>query len=457
MHFQTYLGDSLEVLKTIPSNSVDSLVTDPPAGIGLLGLDWDKDKGGRKQWINWLTQVMSECHRILKPGAHGFVWAIPRTSHWTGIALEEAGFEIKDVITHLFGSGFPKSVAIDKAIDRAKYTSTDDLFRITDWIRERRDELKLTNKEPDEIAGVKGGACHWTAKRPFGQPHAPTKERWEKLEVVLGPAPQWLNDLIKPAHEIGENWSKRTVVGHYTKDAGGIGGMAFRSTDHSKTKPTSDLSKPWEGWGTALKPASEHWILIQKPISEHNIAANILKHGVGGINIDSSRVPIKGTIPSTVNLDFQDGGFLWDAKTRSKNSIYHQHPKGRFPSNVVITRTNHSDCPAKIINNQSARELEVTEYFKNFKMEAPFLYCKKPSKNEKGENNIHPTVKPLRLMRYLSKMITPSGGVVLDPFMGSGTTGVAALFESFNFIGIERDETYFQIANKRLKGVKHES
>lgn len=453
MNFQTYLGDSLEILKTIPSNSVHSLVTDPPAGIGLLNLEWDKDKGGRREWVNWLTQIMAECHRILKPGAYGFVWAIPRTSHWTATALEDAGFQVKDVVTHLFGSGFPKNVAIDKAIDRAKYTNTDDLFRVTAWIKNRRDELGLTNKRLDEIAEVKGGACHWTALPPHGQPHIPTKERWEKLEKFLGPAPDWFQDLIKPAHEIGEDWSKRSIVGHYTKDAGGIGGVSFKSTYNTITEPTAQRSKTWQGWGTALKPASEHWILIQKPISEHNIAANVLKHGVGGINIDDSRIPVHGKIPSTTNLDFKDGGFLWEASTRSKTSVYHQHPKGRFPANVIVTRSNTETCPAKIINDQGESSGEVTDYFKNFKPEAPFLYCKKPTQNERGQDNIHPTVKPLRLMRYLCKMVTPPNGVVLDPFMGSGTTGVAALFEEFNFIGIERDETYHQIAQKRLKGV----
>lgn len=454
MNFQTYLGDSLEILKTIPSNSVDSLVTDPPAGIGLLGLDWDKDKGGRKEWTAWLTQIMTECHRILKPGAYGFVWAIPRTSHWTGNALEEAGFQVKDVITHIFGSGFPKSVAIDKAIDRAKYTSTDELFKVTAWIKSRRDELGLTNKQLDDIAGVKGGACHWTASPPFGQPHIPTLERWEKIEAAIGPSPQWIKDFIKPSRERGEEWSKRTVVGHYAKDAGGIGGTAFKSTNHEKTETISERSKPWEGWGTALKPASEHWILIQKPISEHNLAANVLKHGVGGINIDASRVPVNGKIPSTTNLDFRDGGFLWEARMRSQSSVYHQHPNGRFPANVIVTRSNDSGCPAKIMNDQSERETEVSEYFKNFKPEVPFFYCKKPTKAERGLDNIHPTVKPLRLMRYLCKMVTPPNGTVLDPFMGSGTTGVSALFEKFNFIGIERDETYHQISTKRLKGVK---
>lgn len=454
MNFQTFNGDSLVILKTIPSNSVDSLVTDPPAGIGLLGLDWDKDKGGRLSWIRWMSDIMTECHRILKPGAHGFVWAIPRTSHWTASALEDAGFQVKDVITHLFGSGFPKSVALDKAIDRAKYTNTDDLFRATAWIRSRRDELGLTNKQLDEIAGVKGGACHWTALPPNGQPHIPTKERWEKLEPILAPIPEWFTQMIKPSHALGDNWFKRSVVGEYTKDAGGVGGFSFKNTHHLKTEAVSEQSVKWQGWGTALKPASEHWILVQKPISEHNLAANVLKYQVGGINIDGSRIPVAGKIPSTSNLNFKDGGFIWEAQERSKTSIYTQHPDGRFPSNILVTRSNEADCPAKLMNDQSEREVEVSQYFKNFKPEAPFYYCKKPDPSEKNEFNTHPTVKPIRLMRYLAKMITPPEGLVLDPFMGSGTTGVAALYEKFQFIGIEKDENYFEIANRRLKGVK---
>lgn len=454
MTYQALLGDSLQILKTLPSNSVDSLITDPPAGIGLMGLDWDKDKGGKTEWINWLSEIMTECHRILKPGAHGFVWAIPRTSHWTAAALENAGFQVKDVVTHIFGSGFPKSIAIDKALDRAKYSDTDLLFKVTAWIRNRRNELGLTNRELDEIAGTKGGACHWTAVPPHGQPNIPTKERWEKLAQILGPAPEWLMDLIKPSHEVGADWKNRNVVGVYHKDSGGIGGKVFTATHREMTIPTNELSKKWRGWGTALKPASEHWILIQKPISEHNIAANIKKFGTGGINIDASRIPVHGKIPSTSNLNFQGGSFLWDAKERSQQSVYHQHPCGRFPANLIITRSNEKDCPAKILNNQSERETEVAQYFKNFKPEVPFLYCKKPDKKEKGFNNTHPTVKPLRLMRYLCKMLTPEGGVVLDPFMGSGTTGVAALFEKFQFIGIERDSAYYEIAQRRLQGVR---
>ncbi len=455
MNYQTYLGDSLEILKTLPPNSLDSLVTDPPAGIGLVGLEWDKDKGGRNEWINWLTEIMTECHRVLKPGAHGFVWAIPRTSHWTATALEDSGFQIKDVVTHIFGSGFPKSIAIDKALDRAKYTNTDLLYQVTAWIRQRRNELGLTNKELDNAAGVKGGACHWTALPPNGQPSIPTKERWERLRVVLGPAPDWIEEIIRPANELNEKWNSREVVGQHTKDSGGAGGRSFRSTDRNITESTDDFSKKWKGWGTALKPASEHWILIQKPISEHNIAANIHKYGTGGINIDASRIPVVGKIPSTSNLDFKSGGFIWDGKNRSERSIYHQHPAGRFPANLVLSKTNNESCPVISMNEQSESISDVSEYFKGFKPEVPFFYCKKPDKHERGLSNVHPTVKPIRLMRYLAKMVTPIAGTVLDPFMGSGTTGVAALEENFKFVGIEQDSQYRAIAETRLQGVEN--
>lgn len=112
-------ADCLEHLKTLESNNLDSLITDPPAGISFMNKEWDHHKGGRGEWIKWMTAVMQECHRVLKPGAHGLVWALPRTSHWTATALEDAGFEIRDIITHLFGTGFPKSLDISKAIDKA--------------------------------------------------------------------------------------------------------------------------------------------------------------------------------------------------------------------------------------------------------------------------------------------------------------------------------------------------
>jgi hypothetical protein len=425
LNYQIVHGDALNILKSLPGNSLDSLVTDPPAGIGLRHLDWDRDKGGRDLWVQWLTEIMSECHRVLKPGAHGFVWALPRTSHWTATALENAGFIVKDIVTHVFGTGFPKNVAIHKSLQEVKYSETESLFLVTEWIRNRRDELGLKNKDLDKAAGVRGGACHWTARRPNGQPHIPTKERWERLETLLGPAPEWLEKLIKPDY--------------------GARDQALPNRTETETN--------WTGWGTALKPATEHWILIQKPMTEHNTVANVLKFRTGAINIDDCRIPVKEKIPSTSNLDFKTGGFLWETSERSRRSFYHQHPLGRHPANFLLTKSPGAQCPVKIINAQNDYGSEASEFFKTFEPEFPFIYCKKAGQGERGLNNDHPTVKPLRLMRYLCRMITPDTGTVLDPFMGSGTTGVAALSEKLGFHGIELNQHYYELSEQRLKGI----
>ncbi|MBK9294889.1 MAG: site-specific DNA-methyltransferase [Oligoflexia bacterium] len=416
MHYKIYQNDCLKILKDIPSDSVESMVTDPPAGIGFIGLEWDSSRGGKQNWIYWLAEIMKECHRVLKPGAHGLIWALPRTSHWTAEAVELAGFEIKDVIIHVFGSGFPKNIAIDKAINRSKYLDKDILFKVTTWIKKRRNEQGLTNKQLDDITGIKGGACHWTATPPHGQPQIPTLESWEKLEPLLGPAPEWLTSLIKPAFSTGE---------------------------------PKEISQKWEGWGTALKPATEHWLLVQKPIEEHNVAANVLKFSVGGLNIDDSRIETTEKIQSTTNLSFHSGKLIWDAKKRSSNSIYTQHPDGRYPSNFLISKSD-LNCPTKILDKQSHQKTDVSRYFKTF----PFVYCEKANKNEKGVFNNHPTVKPLELIKYFCSMITPEDGTILDPFMGSGTTGVAAHALNYHFIGIEQSSEYFLIAQKRLKNAE---
>jgi hypothetical protein len=443
-------GDSMEVLRELPSCSIDSMVTDPPAGIGLLGLEWDKDKGGRDAWIKWLTEIMGECRRVLKPGAHAFVWAIPRTSHWTATALENAGFEVRDVVTHVFGSGFPKNLALDKAMDRARVKDTAEIYRVTAWIKNRCRELGVTNARLDEIAGVHGGACHWTAVPPSNQPAIPTLERWQKMEPVLGPPPEWMKPLIQPAYQLGESWSEREVTGAYARGGGGMVGKRFAGAGKI-TAPASAEAMRWHGWGTALKPASEHWILVRKPMSEHNTAANVLKFRTGGIHIDACRIPTEDKIPSAANLDFKSGTYMRAEGARSTESIYHPHLKGRFPSDLVFTRTGEPDCPITVLDEMVPAKTSPSRYFKVFDVEVgPFFYCAKPSRREKGADNHHPTVKPLALMRYLCRMITPPGGTVLDPFTGSGTTGVAALQESFCFTGIEREQCYHEIAERRL-------
>lgn len=412
-------GDCLERLRAMASDQVDSLVTDPPAGISFMGKEWDHHKGGRKEWVAWMTSVMSECMRVMKPGAHGLVWALPRTSHWTATALEDAGFEVRDVITHLFGTGFPKSLDVSKAIDKA--------------------------------AGA-----------------------------------------------------ERTVVGHQNYSAPDIRGNSYDQghvSDRERlgvaiTAPATDAAKQWQGWGTALKPASEHWILIRKPCSEKTVAANVLKWGTGAINVDASRVGISpddpnhrpgttetvadtnsifgvggqrrgslgaGRFPANLTLDEYAAGLLDEQSGTLKTGngptkragIGYQGGAGNF--NETPRAANEGGASrffyvAKASKADKNAGLEGMEKRKNGMMEDDNYPIKTGSGNlrDTRNENFHPTVKSTALMTYLIRMVTPPGGTVLDPFMGSGSTGVAARGLKLHFIGIEQDPDYLKIASARI-------
>jgi len=404
------------MMKMAP-NSIDSMVTDPPAGISFMGKDWDKDKGGRDGWIEWMTSVMVQARRVLKPGAHGFVWALPRTSHWTATALENAGFEIRDIVTHVFGSGFPKSHNISKGIDK---------------------KFKATR----EVVG--GNLNHRSIN--------------------------------------GEVHKTATMVGEPHSGSGNI------------TAPSTDQAKQWDGWGTALKPAGEHWILIRKPLSEKTIVKNVLKHETGGINIDASRIgnenrEIMKRTKTVVSASSMSG------TSTGATGIGEYSTQGRFPSNFIC-----SGEARDLLDEQSGTlksggntqfpkkghfpiETSNRVHYKENGGASRFFYCAKASKRERNEGleglpevaqgaygkfagdgrgrqtehqptqNHHPTVKAQKLMKYLIIMITPPGGTVLDPFMGSGSTGVAAKSLGFKFIGIEKEPEYFEIAQARINAV----
>ncbi len=399
---RVFNGDCLKVLRTLPGESVDSLVTDPPAGIAFMGKEWDEDKGGSKQWIKWMSDVMSECLRVMKPGAHGLVWAIPRTSHWTATALEDAGFEIRDVVTHLFGSGFPKSLDISKAIDKSKGLQGEPL-----------------GKNPAFRAKQLEHDTDWeTAMRP---------------EYKYGPA---------------------------TADA-----------------------KLWQGWGTALKPASEHWILVRKPCSEDTVAKNVLKWGCGGLNIDASR------INTTDNLN--GGAYSKGREARSMTpgglgerektvSAEYSQPKGRFPANLVLDeeaarlldeqsgfsktcRTTWKEKPSLSGNGQTMGVMKsktIVNPINDSGGASRFFYVAKASKKDKNagcEVNGHPTVKSTKLMQYLIRMVTPPEGTLLDCFGGSGTTLVAASMNRFSCVVIEKQKEYCDIILARAEHILEKS
>lgn len=373
-------GDCLVLLEQLPANSVDALVTDPPAGISFMGKDWDGDRGGRENWIAWMTQVMVAVYRVLKPGAHGFVWAIPRTSHWTATALENAGFEVRDVVTHLFGSGFPKSLDVSKAIDRA--------------------------------AGAK-------------RPRLGRKATYRK--------PQCPN---------GWNCSSRAEF---------------------ETGPATRGAREWSGWGTALKPASEHWILVRKPLAEKTVASNVLKWGTGAINVDACRIP--GTIQQVPQPRFNSPtGKTYGMKTGEGRICELSRAEGRFPANLVLDKAaaelldaqsgitkSQGGSRGKAGNGWGMQAQSVKPGLGDTGGASRFFYVAKASKRDKGVGNTHPTVKSTKLMEYLIRLITPPGGTVLDPFAGSGTTAVATKRLRLRFIGIEREREYVRIAQRRLK------
>ena len=396
-------GDCLKVLPTLEENSVDSIVTDPPYELGFMGKKWDATG------IAFNVDVWREAYRVLKPGGHLLAFSGSRTYHRMAVAIEDAGFEIRDQIMWVYGSGFPKSMAIDKQLDK-----------------------------------------HLGVER----------------EVV------------------GRNPNSRE---NSTKDNTLFESGTVGKTDYI-TKPSSEEAKKWEGWGTALKPAHEPIVLARKPL-EGTVVNNILTYGVGGINIDDSRVPGE-SIP--INKLEMWSGFGEKVKPEYEQEM---NNKGRFPANLIhdgseevtelFPRAKGGAYPAKrgkAVSTTFASGQETEGGFRAMGDDgsaARFFYCAKANKrdrndgldgfevkrpdtrtktgmgtfDEKGvaaQRNHHPTVTPLALMQYLVRLITPPTGIVLDPFMGSGSTGKACMYEGFSFIGIDQSEEYVKISQARI-------
>jgi len=370
-----YNDDCLKSIKKLVDEGVqvDSIVTDPPYHLtsiveryGKEGSAPAKDKDGLfqrqsvgfmgKQWdggdIAFRKETWELFMRVLKPGGHLLAFSGSRTYHRMAVAIEDAGFDIRDQIMWLYGSGFPKSLNLGKSVDK-----------------------KLGNKR------IKTGQTKTHSNK--GMPQA----------------------------------EERTPI-----RAGAFGQVV----EEEMTVGTSE----WEGWGTALKPAHEPIVLARKSLSENSIVANVLKHRTGGLHIDACRIEgeKQNVERKIVKRKSRTDDGVWtneNSGMKAEGTLYADaDPKGRFPANFI-----HDG-----LEEDWAR----------------FFYCPKTSKSEKGKDNNHPTVKPLKLMRYLCRLVTPKGGTILDPFMGSGSTGVASKDEEFNFIGIEREKEYFDIAEKRI-------
>ena len=387
-------ADCLEAMKKMPDNSVDAVVTDPPYGLSFMGKKWDYDVPS--------VEVGCECLRVLKPGGHLLAFAGSRTYHRLVVNVEDAGFEIRDQIMWVYGSGFPKSLNISKAIDAKKITGKSSYTAMADV--EDSKGVHVEDKKDDSFIAY------------------------------------------------GSEESRQGKLRHGSR--------------RKASEPITDAAQRWKGWGTALNPAPE-------PI----VVANVLEHGTGGLNIDGCRVgdtvetwPSSRSYPLRTKHNSGDSYGSSNAKTEKTQEA----PAGRFPANFIH---DGSDEVASLFPEEKARFFYCAKAGKaerNAGLEA--FEDKKSHHNSGGigrkvsvekrlkqgkENapimkNIHPTVKPIALMRYLCRLVAPPNGVVLDPFMGSGTTGVGAVAEGFDFIGIEMDEEYLKIADARIKHAQRE-
>ena len=386
------LGDCLEVMKTLPDCSVDAVVTDPPYGLAFMGKRWDYDVPSVEIW--------AECLRVLKPGGHLLAFAGTRTQHRMAVRIEDAGFEIRDMIAWVYGSGFPKSLDVSKAIDKAAGAE-----------REVVGSRKLTG-----TARIKGQAAYGA-----------TSGRSE--------------DAYQDGSEINDTLPL--------------------------TAPATPEAQQWAGWGTALKPALEPITMARKPL-EGTVAANVLAHGTGGLNVDGCRVAhdedCRMMAPSQANIDNPSEKHRQAGR---REAVLELKPGGRWPANLIHdgsdevvglfpanagafapVRGSEPSKPAKNTYGEYARGGGA--FHNDTGSAARFFYTAKASRDDRSDGNTHPTVKPTDLMRYLCRLVTPPGGVVLDPFMGSGSTGKAAMLEGFEFIGIEREAAYHAIAESRI-------
>ena len=382
---RVFLGDCRDVLRSLPDNSVDSVVTDPPYELGFMGKKWDSSG------IAYDVGVWAECLRVLKPGGHVLAFGGSRTWHRLAVAVEDAGFEIRDNIAWIYGSGFPKSLDVSKAIDKRAGAE--------------REILRAKSYEMTDGGGYSGNL-----------------------------------NTNKP-----------------------------RSLSSEISAPATSEAKQWEGWGTALKPAHEPVVVGRKPLAG-TVAENVLEWGVGGLNIDGSRV---GTTVETWPSSRSYGNLSDIAMTGGKAERAQKTgnaPAGRWPANVILDehtaglldeqsgenpyRFFYQAKASKRDRNEGLEELEATSAGEMVDREEGSAGMNSPragAGRTSGAKNFHPTVKPTQLMRYLIKLVTPPGGTVLDPFTGSGSTGKAALLDGFGFVGAELTEEYLPIIEGRLK------
>lgn len=454
-------GDCIDVMRAMPDASVDAIVTDPPYGLSDLAprafadvlaawLAGDRaaaPKGSGfmgKSWDAFVPPpaVWDEAYRVLKPGGHLLAFAGSRTDDLMGLAIRLAGFEIRDGIAWLYGSGFPKSMDVAAAIDKVTTVTVHDVCG--------REAI------PSDVGGDLPWSC-LTCEENVRDAETHTMRGSELREVVgSGTA------------GAGFNATKGFGSGTTT-----LGGEATSAWD--VTAAGSRAAQPWQGWGTALKPAFEPIVVARKPLAG-TVAANVLAHGTGALNIDATRIPttehLGGGAYSERGSVSQSLSPTGMNRLGAKATREYEQPKGRFPANVVVdtqaaaeldeqSGTLHSgmmragtrrESRGGVVYGADTRNVVSGDTYGDSGGASRFFYTAKADSAERPvvDGIAHPTVKPLDLVRWLVRLVTPRGGVVLEPFAGSGTTLEAAVLEGFRAIGIEREADYIPLIQKRL-------
>jgi DNA modification methylase len=566
------LGDCIEKLKELKENSVDAIVTDPPAGISFMGKEWDKDKGGRDNWIKWMSDVAKECLRVLKPGGHAFVWALPRTSHWTATAWENAGFEIRDVVAHIFGSGFPKSLNVGLAVAKLK----------NEKLKEVGDNPNHRKSDALYKLGFQGGKGNGKIKQAqnefsgWGTALKPAREDWilmrkplaEKsvAENVLKWKTGGINidesrvgtDIIqsvgtkgKQKFQVGNNNPVEVLGEHMGRfpanlcwscdcDNNYLTGNALfdiLSNISNQIKLCQLNNSNSNALNVEQKKHQQDTTSEEKKLcfAVENVDTLFLEKILGktlevifSVNTECSAEMLEESMNTSLSISLSGnekmeeyqkvlkfitltatrlitelktcnlsqsqiiGSFITKVISgiREQSQVKSHSPecwvRECFPytkAGVAVRRNGNNAngiFPVKI--SEGSADVGFNDSGNASRFFKSIIYQAKASKSErnkgcegleekqtghgnlqnsegferfdtKNQNN-HPTVKPVALMEYLIKMITPKCGIVLDPFMGSGSTGIACKKNGFDFIGIEKEEPYYVIACARIKSAK---
>jgi DNA modification methylase len=487
--------DILKWCEEYTGEKFHSAFCDPPYELGFMGKSWDSTG------IAFDPKTWKAISEHLYPGAYLLAFGGTRTFHRIAVAIEDAGFEIRDTVMWVYGSGFPKSHDVSKAIDKNN-GEVDRLPRFTKWMRTtglRAKQIDDTLKEAKLISATSNFAVHYFND---GQPAIPTAEMWKVVRPLCGEVPPWVDELVERIE------AEREVIGKHDTDMGGLGGERLGEKGGDITIPKTDQAKQWSGYGTALKPSWEPVIIARLPL-EGTVAQNAQKYGSGALNIDGCRVvAVDGTETARKPSELKPGaiGYLRDDNPKFGGN---GSPIGRWPANLihdgsdeVVGMFPHSKSGAMngvykntmMANRQGERdgkEIHLRQEA-NEGSAARFFYSAKVSKRERdagldgfrdvppGElvdreegsagmdspragagrssstKNHHPTLKPISLTTYLAKLILPpkldQPRRLLVPFAGSGSEVIGGYLAGWDeVLGVEREQEYVKIAEARIK------